>query len=317
LLFYSSAALAGIGEDSMTLKGADFSAGAEHWSLAKYNTVYQDAATRKLFFMRYLGTGWGSGKGFTLTEWQVSQKWKVPVGWFLEYGEKTELGGAPVGTIHAKRTKAEFNKLGIPITQPAFYACDTGLTVSQFVTIREFFKAIVAEVGVDAVGCYGQGNLIKYLFDNKLIKYGCQATAFGTGIETRAQLRQYSATVNVGGVTCDQEEAFATDWGQYPRPGIVVPVPTPTPPPVVSPYPNKVNLSVTNPHMHDGVNGITGIKKVQTRLIQLGFSCGPNGADGEYGANTANAVSAFKKGKPNLTVPGVVGPETWNALFKA
>jgi hypothetical protein len=98
-----------------------------------------------------------------------------------------------------------------------------------------------------------------------------------------------------------------------------VPNPKAVPPgtSVVVPYPNKVNLEVKKPYMRDGVKGITGIKKVQQRLIALGYSCGPDKDDGVYGPNTADAVTEWKKTVPSLKVPGVVGPDTWAALFKA
>jgi Lysozyme like domain/Putative peptidoglycan binding domain len=104
--------------------------------------------------------------------------------------------------------------------------------------------------------------------------------------------------------------AYLTNPSQVKPPLAIAPNP-------VSVYPNKKSLQLTKPYMRDGVNGITGIRKVQQKLISLGFSCGPDGADGIYGKNTAAAVTAFKVGKPGLTVPGIVGPETWEALFKA
>ena len=55
------------------------------------------------------------------------------------------------------------------------------------------------------------------------------------------------------------------------------------------------------------------IRLVQTRLINLNFSCGKDGADGIYGENTYNAVRSFQKTK-KLTVDGIVGKKTCEAL---
>lgn len=49
-------------------------------------------------------------------------------------------------------------------------------------------------------------------------------------------------------------------------------------------------------------------------LIALGFSCGPDGADGEFGYNTRNATCRFQRAN-GLTVDGVIGPQTWAALL--
>lgn len=56
------------------------------------------------------------------------------------------------------------------------------------------------------------------------------------------------------------------------------------------------------------------VRKVQARLIELGYSCGIYGADSIFGRETYNAVCAFQKNS-GLSVDGIVGPDTWNKLF--
>jgi len=58
------------------------------------------------------------------------------------------------------------------------------------------------------------------------------------------------------------------------------------------------------------------VRKLQEMLIELGFSVGPDGADGDFGANTYSAVRRFQI-ENHLTVDGIVGDETWDALEKA
>lgn len=64
--------------------------------------------------------------------------------------------------------------------------------------------------------------------------------------------------------------------------------------------------------------GDTGIlvKEIQEDLIYLGFSCGPDGADGEYGDNTVKAVKEVQKAY-GLTQDGQYGLKTKNAVDKA
>ena len=64
--------------------------------------------------------------------------------------------------------------------------------------------------------------------------------------------------------------------------------------------------------------GDTGalVKEVQEDLIYLGFSCGSDGADGEYGDNTVKAVKAAQKAY-GLTQDGQYGLKTKNAVDKA
>ena len=65
-------------------------------------------------------------------------------------------------------------------------------------------------------------------------------------------------------------------------------------------------------------NGMYGadVRELQTMLIQLGYSCGSWGADGEFGDATELAVRKFQRDH-NCEVDGEVGPETLAALTKA
>ena len=56
------------------------------------------------------------------------------------------------------------------------------------------------------------------------------------------------------------------------------------------------------------------VRKVQSRLIELGYSCGNCGADSIFGNGTYNAVITFQKAN-GLSADGIVGPKTWEKLF--
>jgi len=56
-----------------------------------------------------------------------------------------------------------------------------------------------------------------------------------------------------------------------------------------------------------------GVQLLQETLIAKGFSCGPTGADGDFGINTENAVKAFQDAAV-IPVTGVVDERTWAAL---
>ena len=53
---------------------------------------------------------------------------------------------------------------------------------------------------------------------------------------------------------------------------------------------------------------------LQGALIAHGYSCGPDGADGDFGYNTQNAVCRFQRDSA-LPVDGVVGDKTWTRLL--
>lgn len=61
--------------------------------------------------------------------------------------------------------------------------------------------------------------------------------------------------------------------------------------------------------MHRGDSG-SGVKQIQTALAAHGYQVA---ADGNFGAQTEQAVKAFQQ-KNGLTADGVVGPLTWAKL---
>lgn len=64
--------------------------------------------------------------------------------------------------------------------------------------------------------------------------------------------------------------------------------------------------------------GSTGdyVKELQTGLKTLGYDIGYWGVDGQFGNDTKNAVIKFQTDK-KITIDGIVGNETWNALTTA
>ena len=60
----------------------------------------------------------------------------------------------------------------------------------------------------------------------------------------------------------------------------------------------------------------TEVEEVQKKLIELGYNCGPDGADGKFGSNTARAVRNFQQDH-DLIATGEVDSKTKEALKKA
>ena len=80
---------------------------------------------------------------------------------------------------------------------------------------------------------------------------------------------------------------------------------TPTQQPVIS----------KNRDLGKGDKG-SDVKELQENLIALGYSCGPDGADGNFGNNTDIAVRKFQKDH-NLVQDGIVGNNTKTAIATA
>lgn len=75
------------------------------------------------------------------------------------------------------------------------------------------------------------------------------------------------------------------------------------------------NLPVLERYLKYTIPNMTGndVKVVQTRLKELRFN--PGIIDGVFGRNTESAVKKFQSSK-RLTTDGIIGPKTWNYLFK-
>lgn len=75
---------------------------------------------------------------------------------------------------------------------------------------------------------------------------------------------------------------------------------------------NTVNIELSV--LRNGANG-EQVKTLQRLLMSLGYGLKKYGDDGSFGTETEAAVRAFQKAK-GLSVDGVVGKNTWNALLK-
>lgn len=60
----------------------------------------------------------------------------------------------------------------------------------------------------------------------------------------------------------------------------------------------------------------TQVRDLQERLIATGFLLPRHGADGIFGPETERSVKSFQKSN-GLNIDGVVGPETWERLYRA
>ena len=103
-----------------------------------------------------------------------------------------------------------------------------------------------------------------------------------------------------------------TWWGELKDVKYDGSAPDPQPEPTPEPEPEGL------PTIRKGNKG-KYVQLAQVKLISKGYSCGPQGADGDFGTNTEKAVKAFQKehdgpdGNP-LKVDGIIGPATWWAL---
>jgi hypothetical protein len=105
---------------------------------------------------------------------------------------------------------------------PVYFACDQdyeAASSSAKSAIDAYCDGAVSVIGLARMGGYGDDTFCQRQFNRGKITYGWQTYAWSEGMwETRAQLRQVRNNVTVCGGTIDDDEAWASDYGQWPRP---------------------------------------------------------------------------------------------------
>lgn len=97
---------------------------------------------------------------------------------------------------------------------------------------------------------------------------------------------------------------------------VVIPDPVPVPSqdtPSVVAVPSVDTCRPELPVLRRGNTG-PSVEAAQLLLIARDYSCGPWGADGDFGAATFGAVYRFQRDH-GIQVDGIIGPETWRKLI--
>jgi|SRR5580765_351934 len=105
---------------------------------------------------------------------------------------------------------------------PLYFSCDFDPASNQWGAIDAYMDGVASVIGKARTGGYGGKAFISREFGNGKITWGWQTYAWSgspTQWDGRAQLRQVKNDFAMCGGTIDNDEAWATDYGQWPRPG--------------------------------------------------------------------------------------------------
>jgi glycoside hydrolase-like protein len=159
---------------------------------------------------------------------------------FAEEASGRMLGGRSAGVADAEHFDAVTKALGL--AGIAMYcAADFDASPTQQVPINNYLDGAASVIGRSRTGIYGSYYVVKRALDAAKATYACQTLAWSgppqrhdphtfwdavgqTNWDTRAQVRQH-LQIRVGSVSVDLDQAFATDYGQYPRPSKPIPPP--------------------------------------------------------------------------------------------
>lgn len=131
-----------------------------------------------------------------------------------------ETNGNPLDTIaqgekHARAFLQQHNDVGGPDWAPCYFSIDHD--VSSASAMDAYFEGCRNVLGVDRVGVYGAGGLIRHLKAVGLVKYGwlSMSTAWLGGKDTTGCDLHQTGSGTVAGHSVDFDTALSADYGGW------------------------------------------------------------------------------------------------------
>ncbi len=148
----------------------------------------------------------------------------------------TPGNGWGTGVDAAQQAQALLNDRAAALGDPSiaqapviFTFADVDVAQANIPTLIDAHNGAASVLGLGRCGGYGGIGAITALFDAGAITFGWQTYAWSGGRwDSRAQLRQCANSL-ADGVPHDYDEAWADDYGQWPRPNAAPATPTATP----------------------------------------------------------------------------------------
>ena len=171
------------------------------------------------FIVRYASRN--PDKNLTQSELNSALSKGINVCIVWQEGKTQTERGFSGGQTDARDADAFVNGLGLRGI-PIYFACDQDYEAANSdkrYQIDEYYRGSLSIVGLARNGAYGDDTCCDRQFDLGRIKWGWQTYAWSEGAwESRCQLRQVKNDQSVCGGTIDWDEAWAEDYGQWPRP---------------------------------------------------------------------------------------------------
>lgn len=187
--------------------------------------------------MRYVGDA-SNGKNITPDECHELLAANVPFGLVYETSGTDYTGGGPAGAHAGSVARANARRVGFPDSRPIYSTVDRGDHASPLIVQYQAAYNSSGGAGPGGGAFYGDGDLAAMLFAHGLIRWHWQPGARawpGDAIDDpRAALIQRTSASfpELPRGTYDENDVFASDWGQVPAPA-VHPLPPPKPPTAV------------------------------------------------------------------------------------
>lgn len=186
----------------MTEKGLDYAWGRPGGAAIKAGGYH--------FACRYLSHTEGKNLSKSEADDLISHGISIVVVW--ETIAQRASYGYQAGISDAKDAIEQLRLCGAPNDTFVYFAVDYDAAGS---VVAPYFQGAVSVLGKERVGVYGGYRVIRYMLDYKYASKGWQTRAWSNGQwDSRASIRQLG-TVTVNGVSCDVNEAYFNDYGQW------------------------------------------------------------------------------------------------------
>lgn len=174
------------------------------------------------FVIRYLSHT--PGKDLSLGEAKELAGYGIDCVVMWETAANRAFYGDRAGEEDAHAAVVEALACGMVGARPIYFTVDED-TTNDVASIISYFEGVRRVLGVERTGAYGGITTIARLFDDKLISWGWQTSAWSYGAwDPRAHIRQVEYDRNF-----DRDIAITPDFGQW-RPGVGPPHPHPPAP---------------------------------------------------------------------------------------
>lgn len=168
--------------------------------------------------IRYAGTPDLSWKNIDVSEQAIYNSADLSVAFVFERGGSTALLGRDEGRRNAEAMLKDLTKCNAKASSGYFVAQDIDYSNKVWKTaVAEYFHGLhdVCDQLQFVIGGYAGYEVIKFLFDEKLIKLGWQPKAWSHGFfDIRCALYQQTGYVYPGGVQSDWNIVYEPNWGQ-------------------------------------------------------------------------------------------------------
>ena len=177
------------------------------------------AAAGKRFVVRYVPYPGDNGKGLTRAEIADYHAHGLAIALVFESGAQRARHGRPAGVADAKTARAAIRALGMPATQPVYFAVDWDATPDEQGAIDAYLRGAASVLGAGRVGVYGGYRLIRRCKASGTAAWLWQTYAWSyQKVSSGIHLFQYSNTHRINGGAVDYVRAMKPSYGQWEPP---------------------------------------------------------------------------------------------------